>query len=99
MPDDHKGLPRPDEIPDRRGDIEVSGLFGDVIRRDYRWDESYDAEGYIRLLSTYSGHISLHPASRERLSRGISDLIKSEHGGRIVKGYLTTLYVAYPESR
>ena len=32
---------------------------------------------------------------RERLLRGIADLIDSEFGGRIVKGYLTTLYVAH----
>jgi len=37
----------------------------------------------------------LDPASRERLFRGISDLIESEYDGRIVKGYLTTLYLAY----
>src|SRR5918998_2728742 len=29
-PDDHKGLPRPYEVPDRTGEIEGSGLFGDV---------------------------------------------------------------------
>ena len=83
-------------MADRAGEIESSGLFGGVIRRDYRWDEPYDAEGYIRLLSTYSGHIGLNQASRERLFRGISDLIEREYGGRIVKGYLTTLYVARP---
>ena len=94
-PDDYKGLPQPDELPDRTGEIEASGLFGGVIRRDYRWDEPYDAEGYIRVLSTYSGHIGLNQASRERLFRGISDLIEREYGGRIVKGYLTTLCLAY----
>jgi SAM-dependent methyltransferase len=95
-PDDYKGLPQPDELPDRTSEIEASGLFGRVIRRDYRWDVPYDAEGYIRLLSTYSGHISLNQVSRERLFRGISDLIEREYGGRIVKGYLTTLYVVRP---
>jgi SAM-dependent methyltransferase len=94
-PDDHKGLPQPEELPDRTQEIEASGLFGGVIRRDYRWDETYDAEGYIRVLSTYSGHIILPQASRERLFRGISDLIEREYGGRIVKGYVTTLYMAY----
>ena len=93
-PDDDKGPPRPDELPDRADEIEASGLFGGVIRRDYRWDESYDAEGYIRVLSTYSGHMGLDPPSRDRLFRGISDLIEGDYGGRIVKGYATTLYVA-----
>jgi SAM-dependent methyltransferase len=93
-PDDHKGLPRPHELPDRTAEIESSGLFGGVVRRDYAWDEPYDAEGYLRVLSTYSGHIALDPASRERLFRGLRGLIEEEHGGRIVKGYATTLYVA-----
>ena len=96
-PEDYKGLPRPDEVPDRTAEIEDSGLFGDVIRRAYRWDEAYDTEGYLRILSTYSGHRSLNDDTRKRLFHGIADLIDSEFGGRIVKGYLTTLYVANPK--
>ena len=65
-----------------------------MIRRNYRWDETYDAEGYLRVLNTYSGHRSLSDDARERLFRGIADLIDHRFGGRIVKGYLTTLYVA-----
>jgi SAM-dependent methyltransferase len=94
VPDDYKGLPQPHELPDRTAEIEASGLFGGVIRRVYRWDEPYDAEGYLRVLSTYSGHIALDPTSRERLFGGIHDLIEREYGGRIVKGYATTLYLA-----
>jgi SAM-dependent methyltransferase len=94
-PDDHKGPPQPEEVHDRTGEIEGTGLFGGVITRKYRWDESYDAAGYLRLLNTYSGHRSLNDASRERLFRGISDLIETRLGGRIAKGYLTTLYVAH----
>jgi SAM-dependent methyltransferase len=92
-PEDYKGLPRPDKVPDRTGEIEGSGLFEAVTRRNYRWDEPYDAQGYIRVLNTYFGHRSLDDASRQRLFRSISDLIEEEYGGRIVKGYLTTLYV------
>ena len=94
-PEDHIGLPRPDEVPDRTAEIEASGLFGDVVRRVYRWDEAYDARGYLRVLSTYSGHRSLGEDARRRLFRGIADLIDTRFGGRIVKGYLTTLYVAH----
>jgi SAM-dependent methyltransferase len=93
---DHKyeGPPRSDEIPDRTGEIEGSGLFGAVTCRNYRWDETYDAEGYLRVLNTYSGHRSLRDDTRERLFCGIADLIDKRFHGRIVKGYLTTLYVA-----
>jgi hypothetical protein len=70
-PDDHKGLLRPEDLPDRTEGIEASGLFAGVVRRDYRWDQPYDAGGYVRVL------------------------IEREYDGRIVKGYLTTLYLAY----
>jgi SAM-dependent methyltransferase len=93
---DHKyeGPPRSDEVPDRTREIESSGLFEAVNRRSYRWDETYDAEGYLRVLNTYSGHRSLNDDTRGRLFRGIADLIDNCFDGRIVKGYLTTLYVA-----
>jgi SAM-dependent methyltransferase len=93
---DHKyeGPPRAHEVPDRTGEIESSGLFEAVTRRNYRWDETYDAEGYLSVLNTYSGHRSLSDDARERLFRGIADLIDNRFRGRIVKGYLTTLYVA-----
>lgn len=93
-PEDYKGPPRPDEVADRTGEIQDTGLFGEVITRSYQWDVTYDAEGYLRVLNTYSGHRSLPTDTRGRLFRGIADLIDSEYGGRIVKGYLTTLYVA-----
>ena len=91
---DYSGLPQPEDAPDRSGEIEQSGVFESVVRRDYRWDQPYDAAGYLRVLDTYSDHRSLSRESRSRLFRGISDLIDGEYGGRIVKGYLTALYVA-----
>ncbi|MBA2713873.1 MAG: class I SAM-dependent methyltransferase [Rubrobacteraceae bacterium] len=94
-PEDYKGPPQPDEVPDRAPEIESSGLFDEITTRHYRWDETYDADGYLRVLNTYSGHRSLGDDTRERLFRGIADLIDDRFGGRIVKGYLATLYVAH----
>jgi len=93
-PDDHS-LPQPSEVPDRTAEIEDSGMFGGITARHYRWDETYNTGGYLRVLSTYSGHRSLHDDTRERLLRGIADLADTKFGARIVKGYLTTLYVAH----
>jgi SAM-dependent methyltransferase len=73
-------LPRPDEVSGRSAEIDETGLFGEVT--------------VIRLLSTYSGHINLDSTARERLFRGIAELIDAEFGGRIIKGYLSVLYVA-----
>jgi SAM-dependent methyltransferase len=93
-PEDYKGLPRPHEIPDRTEEIQNTSLFGSITTRHYRWDETYDSWGYLRVLSTYSGHRSLNDDTRERLFRGLADLIDNSFDGRMVKGYLTTLYVA-----
>jgi len=93
-PEDHKGPPRPEEVPDRTPEIEGTSLFEGTTARHYRWDETYDTAGYLRVLNTYSGHRSLHDETRSRLFRGIADLIDNSYGGRIVKGYLTTVYVA-----
>ncbi len=94
-PEDYKGPPHPDEVPSRTPEIETSGLFEVRATRNYRWDETYDAAGYLRVLNTYSGHRSLGNHARERLFQGISDLIDQQFGGSVTKGYLTTLYVAH----
>lgn len=94
-PDDHEGPPMPGEVPSRTPEIEGSGLFEVAATRQYRWDEPYDASGYLRVLSTYSGHMSLGDETRGRLFRGIANLIDEHYDGQIPKGYLTTLYVAH----
>ena len=91
---DYGGPPRPDEVPDRATEIENSGLFGPAIRRRYGWDQAYDAAEYVRVLDTYSDHRNLEDETRDRLFRGIGLLINEKFGGRIVKGYQTSLYVA-----
>jgi SAM-dependent methyltransferase len=91
---DSRGLPRPEEVPSRTPEIENSDLFEVEATRNYRWDETYDAARYLRVLNTYSGHRSLGNDARKRLFRGIADLIDQRFGGTITKGYLTTLYVA-----
>jgi SAM-dependent methyltransferase len=93
-PEDYEGLPRPEEVSGRVEGISEMGLFDEVTVRKYRWDAEYDTAGYIRLLRTYSGHINLDSDARESLFRGIAELIDTEFGGRIIKGYLTVLYVA-----
>jgi SAM-dependent methyltransferase len=93
--EDYKGPPRPEEVPDKTGEIEESDLFGRVKVRKYRWEATYDAGSYIRLLNTYSSHRDLDSTARERLFLGIAELIDAEFGGRIIKGYLSVLYVVH----
>ena len=80
-----------------RATFDEATLLYDEVRatRQYLWDETYDAAGYLRVLYTYSGHRSLSDDARGRLFRGIASLIDGQFGGSIVKGYLTTLYVVH----
>lgn len=89
------GLTRADEVTGRSYGIHETSFFGEVTVRKYPWEAEYDAESYTRLLSTYSDHINLNDASRERLLNSISRLIDTEFGGRVIKGYLSVLYVAH----
>ena len=81
-------------MPSRTPEIESTGLFDRITTRYCQWDETYGAEGYLRVLNTYSGHRSLRDGTREPTFGGIDDLVDNSFGGTIVKGYLTTLYVA-----
>jgi len=63
--------PRPGELEECRGEIEASGLFEVVHLRHFDWERVYDAEGYIALLNTFSGHIAMADWKREKLHREI----------------------------
>jgi SAM-dependent methyltransferase len=100
IPKDYRPLQRPHEVSEPyKGEIDQTGIFGAVTVRHYGWDQVYDAAGYLRVLDTYSGHRSLENADRERLFRGIAQLIDGKFGGRVTKSYLTVLYTARPVER
>ncbi|MFN6560716.1 MAG: class I SAM-dependent methyltransferase [Nostoc sp. ChiSLP01] len=93
--EDDKPLPRENEVPDKTGEIEQTGLFGEVKYRSYRWDATYNTATYLNLLNTYSGHINLDSMTKKRFFHAIAELIDTKFNGQITKGYLTTLYVAH----
>jgi SAM-dependent methyltransferase len=90
---DNRPPPRPDEIRGVRHEFESSGLFGAIVQRGHLWTQTYDAEEYIAVLSTYSPNIALPPAQREELFRRIADRIESRPGARATKHYLSTLTI------
>ncbi len=59
--------PRPGELADQAAEIEASGLFNVVHIRHFDWEQVYDADSYIELLNTFSGHIAMEDWKRERL--------------------------------
>ncbi len=85
---------RPGELPDARREIEDSGLFGDVQIRQFGWEVSYDAESYIALLDTFSGHIAMAGWQRDRLYGEIRRRLALRPDGRLSRGWGAALHVA-----
>jgi SAM-dependent methyltransferase len=91
-------LPAADDLIPDTTDLLACGLFDAPVIRRYAWQAAYTAGEYIELLSTYSDHIALAPASRQALFDCIASLIETRFQGRIAKGYLTELIVARKRS-
>lgn len=87
-------LPRPQELADDRTDIEGSGLFEIVELRQYDWETIYDAEGYIDLLNTFSGHIAMQDWQRERLYGEIRRRLAERHDGHLRRHWGRVLHIA-----
>jgi SAM-dependent methyltransferase len=96
----NEGLPpgtrflQPGELQDERAEIEASGLFANVAVRHFDWEISYDAEGYIRLLETFSGHIAMQDWQRDRLYGEIRRRLAERPGGRLRRHWGAVLHVA-----
>lgn len=86
--------PRPGELPDDRADIEASGLFEVIAVRHYDWERRYDAEEYIELLSTFSGHLVMADWQRERLYGEIRRRLARRPDRSVRRGWGAVLQVA-----
>ena len=80
-------------------ELGASGYFEAPVVRGYPWRARYDARGYLDLLNTYSGHISLPDDARAGLYGAIAELIDTRYGGAVTKAYLATLVVARRRDR
>jgi SAM-dependent methyltransferase len=87
-------FPRPGDQPDSRAQIEASGLFGDVAVRRYDWEVRYDADRYIALLDTFSGHIEMADWQRDRLYGEIRRRLAERPDGLLRRHWESVLHVA-----
>lgn len=87
-------LPRPGELPDQREEIEASGLFEVVDITQVDWVIDYDAESYINLLNTFSGHIAMEQWQRERLYSEIRRRLGLRPDRLLHRGWGGVLHVA-----
>jgi SAM-dependent methyltransferase len=82
------------EIPEDDRELAPCGAFGAARFHRYEWELAYSTAEYLDLLLTYSGHRALPAARRNGLLTCIAGLIDGNHGGRVVKRYLTELRLA-----
>jgi len=87
-------LPRPGEPKDQRDEIETSGLFDVLDVTQYDWETVYDAEGYIELLNTFSGHIAMQDWQRDRLYGEIRSRLARRTDGLLHRHWGSVLHVA-----
>jgi SAM-dependent methyltransferase len=85
---------RPGEVPDERNEILATSLFDDVVVRQFDWEVVYDADEYIALLETFSGHILMQPWQRERLFGEIRRRLAKRPDGRLRRHWGAALHVA-----
>lgn len=81
-------------LADQRAEIEASGLFTDVRVRRFGWEISYTMPQYLRLLDTFSGHISMARWQRDRLYGEIRRLLAEREDGMLRRHWGAVLHVA-----
>jgi SAM-dependent methyltransferase len=86
--------PEPGQLPDSAAEIQASGLFTDVRLRQFDWEIRYDADGYIGLLDTFSGHIAMADWQRERLYGEIRRRLAARPDGMLRRHWGLVLHVA-----
>jgi hypothetical protein len=75
-------------------EIKASGLFDVVAVEHFDWTVDYDADAYIRLLSTFSGHIAASSEDREHLFSEVRRRLAQRPDGRLRRGWGAVLHVA-----
>jgi hypothetical protein len=83
-----------DDHPDLAWGLDQSDQFATPEFRRWVTLADYSTETYLELLSTFSGHIALPPASRRALYACLTELLDSEYEGSVTRATLTQLCVA-----
>lgn len=86
--------PRPGALPDQGEQIRQSGLFDNVVLRQFDWQISYSADEYIRLLNTFSGHIAMDAGKRDHLYAEIKRRVARRPDGLLRRHWGAVLHVA-----
>jgi SAM-dependent methyltransferase len=83
----------PEEVPDLSAELEESGRFESVAVRRYVWALRYDADSYLALLDTFSGHIAMAPDKRDRLYSEIRRRLAERSDGKLTRHWAAVLTI------
>lgn len=86
--------PRPGELQELSEEILRSGQFEVVLVRQFDWERTYDADGYIELLNTFSGHIAMEDWQRDRLYGEIKRRLAQRPDGLLRRHWGGVLHVS-----
>jgi SAM-dependent methyltransferase len=89
-----EGVPRPGELREQGAEIEASGLFEVLAIRHLDWERVYDAESYVALLRTFSGHIAMEQWQQDRLYGEIRRRLARRPGHSVRRHWGAVLHVA-----
>jgi SAM-dependent methyltransferase len=87
-------IPRPQQLPELRGEIESGGLFEVVDVAQFDWETVYDADGYVELLNTFSGHIAMEDWQRARIYGEVRRRLAERPDGRLRRHWGCVLHIA-----
>jgi SAM-dependent methyltransferase len=94
LPPGENPWPRPGELDDQSPEIEAGGLFSVAAARHFDWEQVYDAESYIGLLRTFSGHIAMEQWKQDRLYGEIRCRLARRPGRSVRRHWGAILHVA-----
>jgi hypothetical protein len=86
--------PRPGQLRSLEDEIAASGLTDPVHVRHFDWGRRYDADQYIDLLKTFSGHIVTAGWQRDRLFGEIRSRLAERPDGMLRRHWGAVLHVA-----
>ena len=65
-----------------------------VKKIEYNWQQKYSIGEYLALRNTYSDHLTMPPAHKEKMEQELREFAQKEFGGNLVKKYTTVLFIA-----
>lgn len=80
---------------------DASGHFRVVDRHMFVWSVRYDADRYLRLLSTFSNHIVMEPSKRTRLDDEVRRQLAQRPDGQLTRHWVSqlALFQRIPKAR